>query len=98
MSVIYDYLKSFLALLLLLMVLNHLVPRKSFQKYVRFFSEMLLAFGILYPVLNLFGDSDFFLEKIHYETFAEELKEASLDAEKIEAAKRPLDEMLRLAR
>ena len=45
---------------------------------------MLLAFGIIYPVLNLFGGSDSFLEKIHYEAFAEELKEVSMDAEKIE--------------
>lgn len=84
MNTVFDYLKGFIALSLLLTVLNHMVPRKGFQKYVHFFSEMLLAFGIIYPVLNLFGDSDFFLEKIHYEAFLEELNEVSMDAEKIQ--------------
>lgn len=87
MNAVFDYLKGFIALSLLLTVLNHMVPQKSFQKYVHFFSEMILAFGIVYPVLNLFGDSDFFLEKIHYEAFIEELNEVSMDAEKIQYMK-----------
>lgn len=84
MNAVFDYIKGFIALFLLLTVLTHMVPKKSFQKYVHFFSEMLLAFGMIYPVLSLLGNSDFFLEKIHYEAFAEELNEVSMDAKKIQ--------------
>lgn len=87
MKVIFAYLKGFIALSLLLTVLNQIVPNKSFQKYIHFFSEMILAFGIIYPMLNLFGESDFFLEKIHYKAFIEELNEVSMDAEKIQYIK-----------
>lgn len=87
MKVIFDYLKGFIALSLLLTVLNQIVPNKSFQKYIHFFSEMILAFGMIYPLLNLFGESDFFLEKIHYKAFIEELNEISMDAEKIQYIK-----------
>ncbi len=79
-----EYIRSFLALFVLLMLLLYLVPGEGFRKYIQFFSEILLAIGFLYPVLSVLYDSDAFLEKVEYEAFAEGLSEIARDTRKIE--------------
>lgn len=79
-----EYIKGFLALFILLTLLLYLVPDAGMKKYIRFFSEVVLAVGFLSPVLNLIGDSDAFLEKIEYAEFNEELEEFSKDMKKME--------------
>ncbi len=79
-----EYIRSFLALFVLLMLLLYLVPGESFRKYIQFFSEILLAIGFLYPVLSALYDSDAFLKKVEYEAFTEGLSEIARDTQKIE--------------
>lgn len=62
----------------------YLVPGNSFQKYIRFFTEVILTFAFLSPILSLFCDSDAFMEMIQYESFTESLSEISKDTQKIE--------------
>ena len=61
------------------------IPRSApgMQKYIRFFSQMILVFGLLYPVLGWMGESDAFLEKIEYQSFLQKMEEVQSDAEKI---------------
>ena len=66
MNGIFSYLKSYVILFLVLTILLEMVPKAGMQKYIRFFSQMILAFGLLYPVLGWMGESDAFLEKITY--------------------------------
>lgn len=79
-----EYIRSFLALFVLLMLLLYLVPGEGFRKYIQFFSEIVLAIGFLYPVLSALYDSDAFLEKVEYEAFTEGLSEIARDTRKIE--------------
>lgn len=79
--------KSYLTLFLLFMLFFQLVPAKTYQKYIRFFMGLLLAFVFLSPVLSFFMDPDEFLEKVQYETFLEEAEELSQNAKKIEFSK-----------
>ena len=58
-----QYIKGYLVLYVVLMILIQMIPREGFRKYIRFFSEMILVIGILTPVLQFFGKEDFFLEK-----------------------------------
>lgn len=78
------YVRGFIVLFVLLTVLLYLPPGKSYQKYIRFFAEMILTFSILSPVLSIFCDSEEFLELIEYEEFTDSLSEISRDAQKIE--------------
>lgn len=84
MNAIFGAFKGFIALFLVLTVLVHMVPKESLKKYVRFFAEMVLAFGLLSPILSLFGNSNAFLKDIDKEEFMEELTETARAAEKIE--------------
>ncbi len=46
MNSILSFLKGFLALFLILNILVNMVPKEGYQKYIRFFTQMILAFGI----------------------------------------------------
>lgn len=78
-----SYIRGFIALFILMTILVYLVPGENFKKYIRFFSEIILTFGFLFPVLSFICDSDQFLETIRYEEFTENLSELSRDADKI---------------
>ncbi len=83
MNGVFSYLKSYIILFLVLTILYEMVPKAGMQKYIRFFSQIVLVFGLLYPVLGWFGESDAFLEKIEYQSFLQKIEEVQLDAEKI---------------
>ena len=77
MNGIFSYLKSYVILFLVLTILLEMVPKAGMQKYIRFFSQMILAFGLLYPVLGWMGESDAFLEKIEYQSFYRKWRRSS---------------------
>ena len=83
MNGIFSYLKSYVILFLVLTILLEMVPKAGMQKYIRFFSQMILVFGLLYPVLGWMGESDAFLEKIEYQSFLQKMEEVQSDAKKI---------------
>lgn len=78
------YVKGFIALFLLLTALLHLPPQKSYQKYIRFFAELILTLALLAPVLSVICDSEEFLKLVDYEEFTEELNEVSKDMQQME--------------
>lgn len=83
----FEFMKSYLAVFLLFLLLFQLVPAKTYQKYIRFFMGILLAFVFLSPVLSLFMNPEEFLEKVQYEAFLEEAEEINQNAKKIEFSK-----------
>ncbi len=78
------YVRGIIALFLLLTVLLHLPPGKSYQKYIRFFAELILMLALLAPVLSIFCDSEEFLRMVDYEEFEEQLCEVSKDMQNME--------------
>lgn len=79
-----SYVRGFIVLFVLLTLLLYLPPGKSYQKYIRFFAEIILTLGILSPVLSVFCDSEEFLELIEYEEFTDGLSEISRDTQRME--------------
>ena len=57
MNGIFSYLKSYVILFLVLTILLEMVPKAGMQKYIHFFSQMILVFGLLYPVLGWMGEN-----------------------------------------
>lgn len=84
MNAIAVYIQKFFALFLLLMVIRQLIPNGRLKKYIYFFSELVFLIGMIQPVLAVFGNEDILLDKIRYETFTENLNEASRDLSRIE--------------
>ena len=78
------YVKGFIVLFVILTLLLYLPPGKTYQKYIRFFTELILTIGLLTPMLSALFNGEEFLELIEYETFTENLSELSKDMEQIE--------------
>ena len=82
-----EYVRGFLVLFMLLQLLLYLPPGKTYQRYIRFFAEMVLTLGLLSPILSFFYDSEKFLTMIDYEEFTEELSGIARDMERIQYIK-----------
>lgn len=48
MNGIFSYLKSYVILFLVLTILLEMVPKAGMQKYIRFFSQMILALSLIH--------------------------------------------------
>ena len=77
---ILDYVKGFLTLFLLVKVLLYFVPKNVFEKYIAFFSGVILVIGLLYPLLQGLGWENKILDHLPYEQWEEELLEIEQDA------------------
>ena len=84
MNTFVKYIQNFFALFLLLMVVRQLIPSGRLKKYIYFFTELVFVIGILQPFFSLFGDDADLLDQIRYETFTENLSEASRDVSRME--------------
>lgn len=78
------YGKGFLVLFVVVSVLLHLPPGRTYQKYIRFFAQFVLTLALLTPVLSFFGDGERFQKMIAYEEFTEELAQVSQDMKQVE--------------
>lgn len=77
------YVKGFIVLFVLLTLLLYLPPGKTYQKYIRFFTELILTIGMLVPFFSNLFNGEEFLALIEYDTFTENLSEVSKDMEQI---------------
>ena len=78
-----NYTKGYLVLFFMLMILTQAAAGGKYQKYISFFSQMILVLGLLYPLLNWAGKTEFIRDQVEYEAFWQKLEEIRLDAEKI---------------
>ena len=81
---ILNFVKGFLTLFLLIKVMLHFVPKSGFEKYIAFFSGVILVIGLLYPFLQVMGQEDIVLEKLQYEHLESELRGIAEEADKLE--------------
>jgi stage III sporulation protein AF len=84
MESLYEWLKSLVFFYLLMTAVLHLLPRKSYQKYVRFYGGILMAILLCVPLLRALGQADTLLERISMESFQQEMEEMELSAERME--------------
>ena len=87
---ILDFVKSFLTLFLLIKVLLYFVPKNVFQKYIAFFSGVILVIGLLHPILQGSGTEEVLLKKSQYERWEEELYAIAQNAAKLEVSGREM--------
>ena len=80
---ILSFVKGFLTLFLLIKVLLYFVPKNVFEKYIAFFSGVILVIGLLYPLLQVFGKEEVILEKLGYEEWEAQLLTITREAEEL---------------
>jgi len=85
MTVIYDWIKNIVYLYIFITAILHLLPKKEYRKYVRFFSGLLLVVLLMTPVLNIIYHKDYLMEKISFESFWQQMDNMQLDIEKMES-------------
>ena len=90
MSYIYNWVKNLVCFYLLLTVVQHLLPKNSYQKYVRFFSGMLLTILVVSPVLSLLGDEELLRQKISQTEFFQDMDNIKLDTEHLETTQKEM--------
>ena len=52
---LYEWIRNIAFYLVLVTALLHIVPESGYQKYIRFFTGLVLILLVLSPVLKLFG-------------------------------------------
>ena len=84
MSYVYSWVKNLVCFYLFLTVVLHLLPKKNYQKYVRFFSGMLLTILVTSPILSLMGNEDLLKERVSQAGLFQELDNLKLDTAHLE--------------
>lgn len=90
MNYIYNWVKNLVCFYLLITVVLHLLPKKDYRKYVRFFSGILLTILVVSPVLELMGNEELIRQKISQEEFFQVMDNIKLDTEHLEMTQKEL--------
>ena len=90
MGYIYSWVKNLVCFYILLTVVLHLLPKENYQKYVRFFSGMLLTILVISPILSLMGNEEVIREKINQAEFFQGLDNLKLDTAHLEDKQKKL--------
>lgn len=79
METILELLKSYFALILVLIVFSYLMPQEGYKKYMQFFVGIFMGFVILQPAAEWILKEDAPMENL--EELQEQLEEISFDLE-----------------
>lgn len=60
MEVVFDWVKGVVFYIILLTVVNHLIPNKKYEKYIRLFTGMLLVIIVMKPITQIFSWNELF--------------------------------------
>ena len=90
MSYIYGWVRNLVCFYILLTVVLHLLPKENYQKYVRFFSGILLTILVVSPVLSLIGQEEEICQKISQAEFFQGMDNLRLDTEHLEYRQKEL--------
>ncbi|MBR5126999.1 MAG: stage III sporulation protein AF [Roseburia sp.] len=87
------YVKGFLVLFLLIKVLLYFVPKNVFGKYIAFFAGVILVIGMLYPLMQFWGQEEVVLEKLEQEAWEERILKITAEAKQMQdSGKRLMEE------
>ena len=90
MEVIYGWVKNIVFFYIIMTAVLHLLPKNSYQKYVRFFGGIILVILLLTPLLELLYHPDYLLDKISYQSFLQDMNTMKLDVEGMEQTQKEI--------
>ena len=81
MELLYGWVKNIVVFYILMTAVLHMLPKSSYQKYVRFFGGLLLVVLLLTPLLALVRQQDTLLSHVSYESFRQQMDTIQLDTQ-----------------
>ena len=72
---LYEWIRNIAFYLVLVTALLHIVPESGYQKYIRFFTGLILILLVLSPVLKLFGMEGQLRELYQSQEYLKELEQ-----------------------
>lgn len=72
---LYEWIRNVAFYLVLVTALLHVLPRSGYQKYIRFFTGLVLILLVLAPVLNLFQMEEELRDAYRDDSWLEQLEE-----------------------
>ena len=78
---IYEWIENIAFYLVILVAAMQMIPKNSYQKYIRFFAGLILILMLCGPILKIFGMTDFHNEE--YQIAIQEIEEATRYIERI---------------
>lgn len=78
---IYEWIKNIAFYLVILVAIMQMIPKNSYQKYIRFFAGMILILMLAGPILRIFGMTE--LQSSAYQNALQEIEEATGYMERI---------------
>lgn len=81
---IYNWLKNIVFYLMIITAVLEALPGGNYQKYIRFFTGMVLMLLLLMPVLSLTGTEELFTEQYHRFSYEQEKQDIEKQQEYFE--------------
>ena len=78
---IYEWMENIAFYLVILVAIMQIIPKNSYQKYIRFFAGMILILMLAGPLLKLFGMTE--LHNTEYQNAMREIEDAAGYMERI---------------
>ena len=78
---IYEWMENIAFYLVILVAIMQMIPKNSYQKYIRFFAGMILILMLAGPLLKLFGMTE--LHNTEYQNAMREIEDAAGYMERI---------------
>ena len=90
MTTVYGWVKNLVCFYIFITAVLHLMPKKSYRKYIRFFTGLLLVILVLTPVFSLLRDEDNLYGKIEQTGFFQKMENLKLDTARLEASQKEI--------
>lgn len=87
---IYEWLKNLAFYMILVTAVIRVLPDSSYQKYIRFFSGLILVVLLMTPILRLTGMKDTFAQLYKSAAYEQEIREIEEAASFLEEIENPL--------
>lgn len=78
---IYDWMENISVYLVILIAVIQMIPKNTYEKYIRFFAGLVLILLLSKPILGIFGVSDYDM-KYQMENAMQEIEEIMSEGER----------------
>lgn len=90
MEIIYGWVKNLVCFYIFVTAVLHLLPKESYQKYVKFFTGMLLVILVVTPVFSLMRNKENLYSRIEQAGFFQELENLKRDTAYLESSQQQI--------
>ncbi len=72
---LYEWVRNVACYLVLVTAVMQVLPNKDYEKYIHFFTGLVLVLMLLTPILKIFGNEDIFSKIYNQDTYEEQMQQ-----------------------